>query len=98
MVVLNKVKWNGKESYYQCEIWVKVYTRYLKLLLMRCHKRYQFWVNLDQGFYFIPEPRNFTEVTRLSEYINKPWLMANLKEINNLINNKTFLVDEPEKG
>ena len=65
---------------------------------MRCHKRYQFWVNLDQGFYFIPEPRNFTEVTRLSEYINKPWLMANLKEINNLINNKTFLVDEPEKG
>ena len=29
--------------------------------------------------YFIPDPRNFAEVTRLSEDINKPWLKANLK-------------------
>ena len=26
--------------------------------------------------HFIPEPRNFTEVTKLSENINKPWLRA----------------------
>ena len=47
--------------------------------------------------YFIPEPRNFAEVTRFSDYIKKPWLKAIQKEIKNLINNKTFLVQEPEK-
>ena len=45
--------------------------------------------------YFIPEPRNFSEVTILSEDIKKPWLKATLKEIENLINNETFLVQEP---
>ena len=47
---------------------------------------------------FIPEPINFSEVTRLSEYINKPCLKETLKEIKNLINNRIFLVQEPEKG
>ena len=28
---------------------------------------------------FIPEPRNFAEVTKLSDNINKPWLKATLK-------------------
>ena len=37
-------------------------------------------------------------MTRLSEYNNKPWLKANLKEIHNLINNRTFLVQGPENG
>ena len=40
--------------------------------------------------YFIPEPRKFSEVNRLSEDIRKPWLKATLKEINNLIKNQTF--------
>ena len=40
--------------------------------------------------HFIPEPRNFAEVTRLAENIRKPWLKATLKEIKNLINNQTF--------
>ena len=31
--------------------------------------------------HFIPEPRNFAEVTKLSENIKKPWLKATLKEI-----------------
>ena len=31
--------------------------------------------------YFIPEPRNFAEVNRLPDYINKPWLKATLKVI-----------------
>ena len=48
--------------------------------------------------YFIPEPINFAEVTRLSEYIKKPWLKATLKEIKSWINNNTFLVQDPEKG
>ena len=42
--------------------------------------------------HFIPGPRNFAEVTKLSENIRKPWLKATLKEINNLINNKNFLM------
>ena len=29
--------------------------------------------------HFIPEHRNFAEVTKLSDDINKPWLKANLK-------------------
>ena len=45
--------------------------------------------------HFIPEPRNFAEVTRLAETIRKPWLKATLKEIKNLINNMTFMIEEP---
>ena len=48
--------------------------------------------------YFIPEHRNFAEVTRLSEDTSKPWINASLKEMKCLINNQTFLVDYPEKG
>ena len=48
--------------------------------------------------YFVPEPRNFTDVNRLSYEIKKTWLKATLKEIQNLINNQTFLVQQPEKG
>ena len=43
--------------------------------------------------HFIPEPRNFAEVTKMSENIRKPFLKATLKEINNLINNQTFLIE-----
>ena len=48
--------------------------------------------------HFIPEPRNFAEVTKLSENIRKDWLKANLKEIKNLINNQTFLIEDPKDG
>ena len=37
-------------------------------------------------------------MTRLSDDIKKPWLKANLKDIKNIINNQTFLVQDPEKG
>ena len=33
---------------------------------------------------FISEPRNFAEVTKLSENIRKPWLIFILEEIMNL--------------
>ena len=46
----------------------------------------------------IPEPRNFAEVTKLSENIKKPWLKATLKEIKNLINNPTFLIEDKNVG
>ena len=48
--------------------------------------------------HFIPETRNFSEVTKLSEDTKKPWLKATQKEIKNLINNQTFLVKKPETG
>ena len=34
----------------------------------------------------------------MSENIRKPWLKANLKEIKNLINNQTFLIEDPKDG
>ena len=48
--------------------------------------------------HFIPEPRNFSEVTGLSADIKKAWLKVTMKDIKSLINNQTFIMDEPEKG
>ena len=48
--------------------------------------------------HFIPEPRHFAEVTKLSENIRKPWLKATLNEIKNLINNQNFLIEDPKDG
>ena len=48
--------------------------------------------------HFIPEPRNFAEVTKSAENIIKPWLKATLKEIKNLINNQTFMIEYPKDG
>ena len=47
---------------------------------------------------FMPEPRNFDEVKKLSENIRKSWLKATLKEIKNLINNQTFLFEDQKEG
>ena len=48
--------------------------------------------------HFIPKPRSFSEVTKFSENISKPWLKATLKEINNLIRNQTFLIEDQNEG
>ena len=48
--------------------------------------------------HFIPEPRNFAEVTKLSENIKKHWLKAIIKEIKNLINNQTLLIRDQNEG
>ena len=48
--------------------------------------------------HFIPKPINFDEATKLSDDNNKPWLKETQKEIKNLINNRTFLVEDPRKG
>ena len=34
----------------------------------------------------------------MSYYIKKPWLKATKKDIKNLINNQTFLFEQPKKG
>ena len=44
--------------------------------------------------YFIPEPIDFAEVTKLLDYIKKPWLKTTQKEIENQIENHTFLACE----
>ena len=48
--------------------------------------------------HLILELRNFVEVTKLAENIRKPWLEATLKEIKNLINNQTFIIEDPKDG
>ena len=48
--------------------------------------------------HFIPEHRNFAELTKLSENIRKPWLKATIKEIKNIINNQTFLIEDKKEG
>ena len=48
--------------------------------------------------YLITKPKKIAEVIRLSIYTKKHYLRATLKEITNLINNKTLLVDELENG
>ena len=48
--------------------------------------------------HFIREPRNFAEVKQLSDNIKKYWLKATLKEINNLINNQNFLIEDQNEG
>ena len=48
--------------------------------------------------HFITEPRNFAEVKKNPDNINKPWLKETLKEINNLINNHTFLIEDQNEG
>ena len=53
--------------------------------------------SVSEVYCLIPEPRKFAEVTRLSVEIRKYWLKETLKDINNLIKNPNFLVNEPEK-
>ena len=48
--------------------------------------------------YFIPYPRNFSEVSRFFYDKNKTWLKVSMREINNLINNHTFIVQVSERG
>ena len=48
--------------------------------------------------YFIPGTRNFAEVTKFAYDTKKTWLEVTQNDIENLINNQNFLVEEPEKG
>ena len=48
--------------------------------------------------HFIPEPRNFSEVKKLSDNIKKPGLKETQKKIKNLIKNQTFLIEDQNEG
>ena len=73
----------------------KVFSTIVKEILQ---KLTNFGESGSEVSHFIPEPRNFSEVKKLSENIRKPWLKATLKEINNFINNQTFMIEEPKDG
>ena len=51
----------------------------------------------SEVYHFIPEPRNFYEVTKLSDDIKKPWLKATQKEVKNLITIRIFLLNIQRK-
>ena len=55
------------------------------------------WYGLEAS-YFITDPRKISDVTILSDYMNKPWIKETLNYIKNIINNQDFIVQEPEKG
>ena len=78
----------GKGLYKVFTIVVKEISKYLLFL----------GENVSEVSHFISEPINFAEVTKFSYSIKKPRLKENLKEIKNLINNQTFLFQEPDNG
>ena len=43
------------------------------------------------------ELSNFADIKGLPADVKKSWLKATLKKIKNIINNKTFIMDNPEK-
>ena len=47
--------------------------------------------------HFIPETRNFVEVSRSPADVKKAWLESTLKDIKNMINNQNFIMDDPEE-
>ena len=51
----------------------------------------------SESSHFISEPRNFSELKQLSCEKKKLWLKETMKEIKNVINNQTFLDEDPEK-
>ena len=52
----------------------------------------------SEVYHFIPEPRNFAEVTKSWENIKKSWLKETLKKKKNIISNQTFLIEDQNEG
>ena len=52
----------------------------------------------SEVFHFVPEPRNLAEIAILPAELKTGWLKETLKEIKNLINNTSFLMEYPCKG
>ena len=47
--------------------------------------------------HFISETRNFSEFTRLPTEVKDAWINSTMKEIEILINNQTFIIEELRK-
>ena len=76
--------------------------RFTQVIQYGCKRNFQELTALGESgseiYHFIPEHRIFAAVTKFSDNIKKPWLKANLKEIKNLINNQTFLIEDQNEG
>ena len=44
-----------------------------------------------------PRTQEFSEVTILPADVKNSWFKSTFKDINNLINNQNFIMDDPEK-
>ena len=88
-----KSEWKGalKATQSMRKVLHKVFSTFVKKISQELTALGEFGSEVS---HFIPEPRNFAEVTKLSKNIKISWLKATLKEINNLINNQTFLIDD----
>ena len=93
----NKSQWKGvlKATHKMGKGLHKVFSTITKEIFQEL---INFGESASEVSHLIPEPRNFAEVTEFSENIRKPWLKATLKDINNLINNQTFLIGDPKDG
>ena len=99
MIILGKDNWNGKEPYNLRETWVKVLRKVFWTVVKEISEELTPLGESGSEFsHFIPEPRSFAEVTKLSENIKKSWLKVTLKEIQNLINNQNFLIEYQNEG
>ena len=88
MIALDKVKWNGKLGLLSTQNMGKGLYKVLKAVVNEILQALPLLGKSgSEVFYFIPERRNCSEVTRLSEDIKKLWLKATVKEINDSINN-----------
>ena len=99
VIVLSKGNWNGKGELKDTLNMGKGLHKVFSTIVSDISQEL---TNLGESgsevSHFIPESRNFAEVTKLSENIRKPWLKATLKEIKNLINNQTFLIEDQKEG
>ena len=48
--------------------------------------------------HFVPEPKNFAEVKKLSENVRKLWIRSTIEEIKNLIKNQNLLIEYQNEG
>ena len=92
-----KLEWKGafKATQSMIKVLHKVFSTIVKEILQELTPLVESGSGVS---HFIPEPRNFSEVKKWSENINKPWLKENLKEIKNIINNQTFLIEDKNEG
>ena len=79
MIVLIEEKWNGKERYYLRKNMGKGLHKAFKAAVKEILQDLP--ILGESGLevpYFIPDTRNFSEVTRFSDDIKKPFLKAKL--------------------
>ena len=68
-----------KDHYHQRKTWVRITNVFIAVVNEILGSLPIIGEPVSEFSYFVPEPRKFAEVTRLSEVMRKLWLKANLK-------------------